>query len=132
MASVIYIDTSVVLARLLEETRKPPATLFQRTLISSRLLEYECWNRVHARKLAPALDEALNLILSRISFVELAPPVLRYAKDPWNVSVRTLDTLHLSTLRYLVEQGLDVELATYDSAMLAAAVRNAIRATELV
>jgi hypothetical protein len=45
---VIYLDTSVALAQLLAEDRLPPERLWQETLVSSRLLEYEIWNRIHA------------------------------------------------------------------------------------
>jgi len=44
---VIYLDTSVVLAYLLQETPGPTAGLFGMTVVSSRLLEYEVWNRLH-------------------------------------------------------------------------------------
>jgi len=49
---VIYVDTSVALAQLLAEDRRPPASLWNETLVASRLLEYELWTRLHARKLA--------------------------------------------------------------------------------
>ena len=45
---MIYLDSSVALAHLLVEDRAPPETIWQAPLISSRLLEYEVWNRVHA------------------------------------------------------------------------------------
>lgn len=37
---MIYLDTSVALAHLLAEDRQPPASLWDETLVSSRLLEY--------------------------------------------------------------------------------------------
>jgi predicted nucleic acid-binding protein len=40
---MIYLDTSVALAHLLGETRRPPTALWQQALVSSRLLEYELW-----------------------------------------------------------------------------------------
>jgi hypothetical protein len=38
---VIYLDTSVVLAQLLAEDRRPPASLWSESLVASRLVEYE-------------------------------------------------------------------------------------------
>lgn len=49
---MIYLDTSVALAQLLAEDRPPPEKLWQESLVSSRLLEYELWTRIHARRLA--------------------------------------------------------------------------------
>ncbi len=43
-----YLDASVALAHLLAEDRVPPERLWQENLISSRLLEYEIWTRIHA------------------------------------------------------------------------------------
>lgn len=40
---MIYLDTSVALAHLLAEDRRPPEALWDETLVSSRLLEYELW-----------------------------------------------------------------------------------------
>jgi hypothetical protein len=46
-----YIDSSVALAYLLAEIRVPAAEFWRSALTSSRLLEYEVWNRIHARQL---------------------------------------------------------------------------------
>lgn len=48
---MIYVDTSVVLAQILAEDRKPPRSFWDEDLISSRLLEYEVWTRLNARNL---------------------------------------------------------------------------------
>ena len=37
---MIYLDTSVALAQLLAEDRRPPAALWEDTLVSGRLLEW--------------------------------------------------------------------------------------------
>ena len=54
---MIYVDPSVVVAHLLAEGRCPPARLRDEHLVSSRLLEYELWNRLHSRVLAAPDDE---------------------------------------------------------------------------
>ena len=118
---MIYIDTSVVLAHLLAEDRRPPAWIWANTLVSSRLLEYEIWNRLHARKLAESHGEATRRLLGRLAFLEFSPPVLSLALEAFPVPVRTLDALHLASLDYLRRQAQVVELASYDRRMLAAA-----------
>jgi predicted nucleic acid-binding protein len=118
---VIYLDSSVALAQLLGESRRPPESLAQRSLIASRLLEYEIWNRLHARGLSQShADEARSLI-ERVALLELSPSVLARALEPYPVPVRTLDALHLATIEFLRGQGRTLELATYDNRLAEAA-----------
>ena len=118
---MIYLDTSVALAQLLAEDRRPPEALWKEPLVSSRLLEYEAWGRIHARGLERSHAEPLRLLLGRLAFLELARPVLARALEPFPAPVRTLDALHLASLDFLRSQGQKVELASYDDRMLAAA-----------
>jgi hypothetical protein len=118
---VIYLDTSVALAHLLAEDRQPPAALWREPLVSSRLLEYESWSRIHAQGLTHSHGESLRLLLGRIAFLELLPTVLARALDPFPVPVRMLDALHLATLEFLRAHGQKPELASYDDRMLVAA-----------
>ena len=80
---MIYLDTSVALAHLLAEDRAPPERLWQEPLISSRLIEYEIWTRIHARKLARSHADEVRALLSRLALIELAPPVLARALEPF-------------------------------------------------
>lgn len=118
---MIYVDTSVVLAQLLAEDRHPPARLWNEILVSSRLLEYEMWTRLHARQLAKSHGEDARLLIGRIALLELSPPVLARALDAFPRSVRTLDALHLASCEYLRNQGQSVRLASYDGRMTALA-----------
>ena len=118
---MIYVDTSVALAHLLAEDRRPPTPFWTESLVASRLLEYELWTTLHARKLASSRSEAAHAVIARISLVELAPPVLARALDPFPVTVRTLDGLHLASLEFLRGRGHAVELASYDHRMAGAA-----------
>jgi uncharacterized protein len=118
---LIYIDTSVVLAQLFAEDRKPPASLWAEPLVSSRLLEYETWTTIHARGLAGTHGEGAGQLLSRISFLELSPLVVERALEPFPIPVRTLDALHLASIEFLRGRRVEVELAAYDQKMLAAA-----------
>lgn len=118
---MIYLDSSVALAHLLAEDRKPPATLWQAPLIASRLLEYEVWNRLHARGLGRSHGDEARLLIGRVALVELAPPVLARALEPFPQPVRTLDALHLASIEFLRARGQTVELASYDDRLTAAA-----------
>jgi hypothetical protein len=120
---VIYLDTSVALAHLLAEDRVPEPSLWSQPLVSSRLLEYEAWTRVHALGLGRSHGEALRALLARLAFLELSPPVLARALEPFPVTVRTLDALHLASIEFLRGQGQRVELLSYDEGLLAAATQ---------
>ena len=111
---MIYLDTSVVLAHLLAEDRRPPPALWEEQLVSSRLLEYELWNRIHARELERSHGDAARLALARLAWLELRPEVLARALRPFPVPVRTLDALHLASVAFLRERGREVALGTYD------------------
>lgn len=119
---MIYVDTSVVLAQLLAEDRVPPVSLWDGLLVSSRLLEYEVWTRLHGRGLARSHGEVARDILARIAIIELIPAVLARALEPFPRPVRTLDSLHLASAHYLVNARQSVQLATYDERMSATAV----------
>ncbi|MCY4469000.1 MAG: PIN domain-containing protein [Thiotrichales bacterium] len=120
---MIYLDTSVALAYLLAENRQPPDTLWDETLISSRLLEYEIWTPLHGRGLARSHGDAARWLVGRVAMLALGPSVLARALDafPGPDQLRTLDALHLASCAYLVEHGQEVALASYDRRMVAAA-----------
>lgn len=128
---MIYLDTSVVLAQLLAEDRVPPPELWRQVLVSSRLLEYEVWTRIHARRLGGSHGEAVRSVLGRIGFLELAPPVLARALEPFPSPVRTLDALHLASMEFLRNHGQRVVLASYDEGQVAAARRLKVEVYEL-
>jgi len=118
---MIYVDTSVALAHLLAEDRRPREDLWAHTLVASRVLEYELWTRLHARGLTKSHAEGAQALTGRIAFLELIGEILARARAPFPSPVRTLDALHLASLHFLREQGQDVLLASYDERMLAAA-----------
>ena len=103
--SVIYLDTSVALAALLAEDRRPPESFWVESLIATRLREYEVWTRLHARELADSHAEAARLLIGRTALLELAPPMLVRALDAFPAPVRALGALHLASIEYLREKG---------------------------
>jgi hypothetical protein len=129
---VIYVDSSVALAQLLSEARAPPRTLWQESLVSSRLLEYEVWNRIHAYRLAGVRGDDVRAMLAVVDMIEMSRSVLARASEPFPVSVRTLDGLHLATLDCLHSQGGGtVKLASYDNHLLGGARALGIPIAEL-
>jgi hypothetical protein len=118
---LIYVDTSVLLAKLFAEDRKPPPRFWQEDLVSSRLLVYEAWSRVHRRALGSTHGSLLEQMLVRVAFLDLRDDVLARVMEPFPVPVRTLDAMHLSALLYLAELGVRAPLASYDDRLIAAA-----------
>lgn len=118
---MIYLDTSVALARLLAEDRTPPENIWEQPLVASRLLEYEVWRRVHAAGLSRTHGDETRNLLERLALIELAPPVLARALEPFPTPLRTLDALHLASIEFLRGQGQAIALATYDERMAAGA-----------
>ena len=118
---VTYIDSSVVLAYLLAEFRVPPASFWDAALVSSRLLEYEVWNRINTHPLSRSKDGEARALLAGVELVEMTQPVLARALEPFPVRVRTPDALHLATSEFLRSQGKSVVFASYDNRLLAAA-----------
>ncbi len=119
---MIYLDTSVVLARLFAEDRAPPDGFWSQTFVASRLLEFEVFNRVHARGAGASHGADARLLVDRLNLLEMSAPVLQRALLPFASPVRTLDALHLATMDFLRGQGLGLVLATYDQRLAAAAL----------
>jgi len=115
---LIYLDTSVALAHLLAEDLSPPEKLWQEALISSRLLEYEIWTRIHTKKLARSHADEVRSLLGRVAFVELSLPVVARALEPFPKPVRTLDALHLASMDFVSKQGQSIALASYDDRLI--------------
>jgi predicted nucleic acid-binding protein len=129
---LIYLDTSVALAHLLAEDRRPPSALWSEELVSSRLLDYELWTRIHARGLSRTHGDFARLLLARVARLALSEEILERAVHPFPAPVRTLDALHLASMVYLREQGQEVELATYDTRLATAASAMGIELSGLV
>ncbi len=128
---MIYLDSSVALAQLFAEDRQPPEDLWQEPLTASRLLQYEVWARVHARRLEAPHGEKVRDLLDGVAYIELTPLVLARALEPFPVPVRTLDALHLATMDFLRGHGQTIELVSYDARLVAAARALQIQARTL-
>ena len=118
---MIYLDSSVVLARLFVEDRFPPDAFWSRGFVSSRLLTYEVLVRVHARAAGSSLAGDARQLIDRVSLLELSSGVLARALEPFPLPVRTLDALHLATMVFLRANDQSIEVATYDRRLAEAA-----------
>lgn len=94
---MIYVDISIALAQLLFETRAPPDWLWRAPLVSSRRFEYELWNRVHAYQLTRTRGDDVRAMLALVDMIETTGPILARALEPFPVTVRTLEGLHLAS-----------------------------------
>jgi predicted nucleic acid-binding protein len=118
---MIYLDSSVALAYLLAEDRFPSDELWDEQLVSSRLLECEIWNRINAHRLQSSHGDAVRNLVGRVAMIEMVAPVLARALQPFPIAVRTLDAIHLAALEFIRAQKQDVQLASYDDRLVAAA-----------
>jgi predicted nucleic acid-binding protein len=117
----VYLDSSVVLAQVLAEDQRPPMSLWNEHLISSRLLDYESWNRLKYLGLADSHGDALGEILTHVRKLELLEAVVAEPLEATPPTLRTLDALHLASARFLMDEGQRVRLATYDRRLASAA-----------
>ena len=115
---MIYLDSSVALAHLLAEDHAFGESLWEQPMISSRLLEYEVWNRMHGRGLGRSHGEAVRALIARVALIEMTPPVLARALEPFAIAVRTLDALHLASMEFIRSRLQAVELASLDARLL--------------
>ena len=127
---MIYLDSSVVVAHLLKEKRRPSIAFWDQQMASSRLLEYEVWRRAHARGVGTSHADVVRELLDQMAYVELTLTVLERARGPFPAGIRTLDALHLASASFLRATDHTLRLATYDKRMLAAAKKLEIPAFE--
>jgi predicted nucleic acid-binding protein len=111
---VIDLDTSVAPAVCFVKAKRPPTWIATAELISSRLLHYEMFVRLNAQRASPAAFKTAQSFLNRTTSLDLDPPTLARALQPFPKPLQTLDAMHLATMSYLQARGLTIELATYD------------------
>lgn len=118
---MIYLDSSVVLATLFAEDRRPIDAFWQQRLAASRLLVYEVWNRLNARQVPEAARADAHRILDALFLIQLTERALARALAPFPLNVKTLDGLHLASMESLRSDGHELKLATYDRRLAQAA-----------
>lgn len=118
---MVYLDTSVAIAHLAFEDRRPSREFWSQSLISSRLLEYEIFNKAHQPGTPRELLADGVALLQRIALVEIIPEIVDRLREPLPGVKRTLDALHLASVLFLASEGVAIQLASYDRRMQAGA-----------
>lgn len=133
----VYLDSSVVLRRLLGQTGVLREWRLVRTGVASRLVEVECLRTLDRLRLAGELDErrlvtlreTLYSVLSTLELVEITRAVLTRAAQPYALTLGTLDAIHLaSALIWSERTGRSLVVATHDLALAAGARSHGLRA----
>lgn len=116
----MYVDSSVVLATVFAESRRPDDRFWLGPRFASRLADFEVRVRAAGRANQRSAED-VEAVLAQMQFVEMSVTALNllYRKPP--VGVRTLDAIHLATLEHLHRTGRTMPLATYDRRLAAAA-----------
>jgi predicted nucleic acid-binding protein len=134
---IVYLDSSVVLRRLLGQANALREWRLVRTPVSSRLTELECLRTLDRLRLEAMLDEkklaaareAVYAILATFEIVELTRTILTRAAQPSPTSLGTLDAIHLaSALTWRERTGRSPAMATHDDALATGARAHGLRA----
>jgi predicted nucleic acid-binding protein len=134
---IVYLDSSVILRRLLGQPGSLREWRLVRTAVSSRLTEVECLrtlDRLRSEALLTetrlaALREACYTILGSLEVVEVTRTILSRAAQPSPTSLGTLDAIHLSSaLVWRERTGKSLAVATHDEALAVSARASGLRA----
>lgn len=127
---IAYVDASVLLRALLGQPNALANWGQIERAVSSELIRVECLRTMDRLRIRAQLDERAHghrraeviEALNTIELVALAPPILDRAGDPFPVSLKTLDAIHLATALALRDQLPGMVFTTHDAALgLAAA-----------
>ena len=122
---ITYLDSSVVLDRILDE---PASVALWRGIdqaVCSVLLETECLRAIDRFRILGMMNEValvrsrevLFTILASSEIVEVGRPILDRAAMPFPVVIRTLDAIHLATALIYRESTGPLRMATTDRAL---------------
>jgi uncharacterized protein len=127
---IAYVDSSVLLRKVLGQPGSLKEWSAIRTGVASALAETECLRtldrlRVRAGLSGPELArrrESIFRLLESMELVEVTAHVLARAAQPLPTELGTLDAIHLATALLWREQArADVVMATHDAALATAA-----------
>jgi predicted nucleic acid-binding protein len=133
----VYVDTSVVLRRILRQSGSLPGWSHIRTGVTSRLTETEGARTLDRARLEGAVTEkevalareAHLRTLESFEIVELTRTVLSRAAQPFPVTLGTLDAIHLaSALLWRERNARSIVFATHDEGLALAARASGLRA----
>lgn len=120
---ICYVDSSVILRRLLGQSPELKEWAKIRQFVSSRLLRLECFRTLHRwysrsqvsdEEMALRLD-GLQSMMTHIGILPIAERVLQKAEENFLLPVGSLDGIHLATaLLWRERHGDDIVFATHD------------------
>lgn len=131
-----YVDSSVILRRLMQQPRALTEWRLLRDPVSSRLTEVECFRTLDRlrveRRFGDAtlarLREALHRVLETLDVVEVTRSILSRAAQPSATALGTLDAIHLcSALAWRDRNQTSLVLATHDGDLALAARAHGFR-----
>ena len=127
---IAYLDSSVLLRKVLRQPGALREWAAIRTGVASALAETECLRSLDRLRLRTGLAdrdlarrrEAVFRLLDSLEVVEVTAPVLARAAQPLPTQLGTLDAIHLATaLLWREHNGGDIVMATHDVALATAA-----------
>lgn len=133
---IAYLDSSVLLRRVLGQPNALKEWAGVTQGIASALVEVECLRTLDRLRLAQDFAreaiaerrEAVYRLLEAIEIAEITYPVLSRAAQPLPTTLGTLDAIHLATALLWKEQaGRDLMMATHDAALAVAARASGLR-----
>ena len=126
----VYLDTSVVLRRMLRQRGALSDWSGWSSIYSSVLLRVESLRTLDRLRLEglvtdeqrAALREQLQMVFDSITLVHLSDHLLERASQPFPAALGTIDAIHLSTaLAISVQEGVDLMMVTHDEQLARAA-----------
>jgi len=127
---IAYLDSSILLRKVLGQAGSLKEWTSIRNGIASALVEIECLRTLDRLRLRAGLAdhelarrrEAMFRLFDRIEVVDVTGPVLVRAAQPLPTELGTLDAIHLATaLLWREQRGADLVMATHDVSLATAA-----------
>ena len=127
---IAYVDSSVLLRKVLRQSRSLKEWGVIQTGVASALVETECLRTLDRLRLRANLSDrdlsrrraAVFRLLESMELVEITAPVLARAAQPLPTELGTLDAIHLATALLWSERiGAGLVMATHDVALGTAA-----------
>jgi len=127
---IAYVDSSVLLRKVLRQPGALREWKAIRTGVASALAETECLRTLDRLRLRVGLSDrelarrrqTVFRLLESVEVVEVTAPVLARAAQPLPTELGTLDAIHLATaLLWREHNGGDIVMATHDGALATAA-----------
>jgi predicted nucleic acid-binding protein len=128
--SKVYIDSSVVLRKLLDAPRAVPDWGSWTLAVASELVQVEALRTLDRLRILGELSatqcadcvEELGLWLSAFELAPVDRSVLRRAAGPFSTAIGTLDAIHLATaLLWMEREPAELTFVTHDRQQAAAA-----------